>query len=36
MDNFVIKVTENCFMFPRAVKLEDWVYRLVLIKMGMI
>lgn len=34
MDNFVVKVTENCFMFPRAVKLEDGVYRLVLIKNG--
>lgn len=34
MDNFVIKVTENCFMFPRAVKPEDGVYRLVLIKNG--
>ncbi len=34
MDNFVVKVTENCFMFSRAVKLEDGVYRLVLIKNG--
>lgn len=32
MDNFIIKVTENSFIFPRAVKLEDGVYRLVLLK----
>lgn len=32
MDNFIIKVTKNSFIFPRAVKLEDGVYRLVLLK----
>lgn len=32
MDNFIIKVTKNSFIFTRAVKLEDGVYRLVLLK----